>query len=94
MHQKQHVVDYRKYVLCHVHKCNKESLIYPFDPMWHHYQNDVLDANIHQPIEMVQTDKNSLDHTVSAVIQKGYKLGERVMRPARVNVYEFKQSTE
>ena len=32
--------------------------------------------------------------TIANVIQKGYKLGERVLRPARVNVYEYKGSTQ
>ena len=49
-----------------------------------------FDANIHQSVEMVETDKKEQEHTVSNVIQKGYKLGERVIRPARVNVYEFR----
>lgn len=51
---------------------------------------EIFDPNVHQSIETVQTDKKELDHTVSRVIQKGYKLGERVIRPARVNVYEFR----
>ncbi|MES3031637.1 MAG: nucleotide exchange factor GrpE [Patescibacteria group bacterium] len=54
---------------------------------------ETFDPNIHQPIEMMPTDKKDMDHKVSMVIQKGYKLGERVMRPARVNVYEYKDTT-
>ncbi len=54
--------------------------------------SEKFDTNFHQSIELIPTDKKELDHTVSSVIQKGYKLGERVMRPARVNVYEFKES--
>lgn len=50
-----------------------------------------FDPNIHQSIEMMPTDKKEMDHKVANVIQKGYKLGERVMRPARVNVYEFEE---
>ncbi len=53
---------------------------------------ETFDPNIHQPIEMVPTDKKEQDHTISSVTQKGYKLGERVMRPARVNVYEYKEA--
>jgi len=49
-----------------------------------------FDPNIHQPVEMVPADKKEQDHKVATVIQKGYKLGERVLRPARVNVYEYK----
>jgi len=51
---------------------------------------ETFDPNIHQSIEMVITDKKENNHKVAEVIQKGYKLGERVMRPARVNVYEYK----
>ncbi|HTE48644.1 MAG TPA: nucleotide exchange factor GrpE [Candidatus Paceibacterota bacterium] len=51
-----------------------------------------FDTNIHQSMESVPTDKKELDHTVASVVQKGYKLGERVMRPARVNVYEYSES--
>ncbi|KKQ25895.1 MAG: Protein GrpE [Parcubacteria group bacterium GW2011_GWB1_37_13] len=51
-----------------------------------------FDTNIHQSMELVPTEKKELDHTVSNVIQKGYKLGERVIRAARVNVYEYKES--
>lgn len=50
-----------------------------------------FDPNIHQSIDVVETDKKEQEHTVATVIQKGYKLGERVMRPARVNVYEYKE---
>ncbi|MEI7709313.1 MAG: nucleotide exchange factor GrpE [bacterium] len=52
---------------------------------------EAFDPSIHQPVEMVQADKKELDHKVAVVIQKGYKLGDRVLRAARVNVYEFKE---
>jgi molecular chaperone GrpE len=55
---------------------------------------EAFDPNIHQSIDIVQTDKKELEHKVATVIQKGYKLGERVIRPARVNVYEYKNGTE
>lgn len=51
-----------------------------------------LDPNIHESIEMVPTTEKDQDHKVAEVIQKGYKLGERIIRPARVNVYEYKES--
>lgn len=54
-------------------------------------EGEIFDPNIHESIELLETDKKELDHAVATVIQKGYKLGERVMRPARVNVYEFKE---
>lgn len=51
---------------------------------------DTFDPNLHEPVEMMDTDKKEDDHKVAQVIQKGYKLGERVIRPARVNLFEFK----
>ncbi len=49
-----------------------------------------FDHNIHQSIDMLPTDEKEQDHKVAEVIQRGYKLGERIIRPARVNVYEYK----
>jgi len=51
-----------------------------------------FDLNIHQSIEMVKTDKKENDHKVAEIIQKGYKLGDRVIRPARVNIFEYNES--
>ena len=50
-----------------------------------------FDPNIHQSIEMVPTDKKEDNHKISLVIQKGYKLGDRVIRAARVNVFEYNE---
>ncbi len=50
---------------------------------------EVFDPNIHESIDTVATDKKEMDHTIAVVIQKGYKMGDRVMRPARVNVYGY-----
>jgi molecular chaperone GrpE len=48
-----------------------------------------FDPNIHQSIDMTSTDKKEDNHKISEVIQKGYKLGDRVIRAARVNVFEY-----
>ena len=50
---------------------------------------EMFDPNIHQSIELMPTQDKDMDHKIANVIQRGYKLGERIMRPARVNVYEF-----
>jgi molecular chaperone GrpE len=50
-----------------------------------------FDPNIHQSIEMTPTDKKEDNHKISEVIQKGYKLGDRVIRVARVNVFEYNE---
>jgi molecular chaperone GrpE len=51
-----------------------------------------FDHNIHQSIEMVKTNEKENDHKVAEVVQRGYKLGERVIRAARVNVYEYNEN--
>lgn len=57
-------------------------------------KGDIFDPNIHESIEMVETDKKEDDHKIAEVIQKGYKLVDRVLRPARVNVYEYKETVQ
>lgn len=48
-----------------------------------------FDPNIHQSISIVETDDEEKDHTVANVLQIGYKIGERVIRPAKVTIFEF-----
>ncbi len=48
-----------------------------------------FDPSIHQSIEMTKTENKEDNHKISVVIQKGYKLGDRVIRAARVNVFEY-----
>lgn len=55
-------------------------------------EGEDFDPNIHQSIDMTQTHKKEDNHKVSEVIQKGYKLGDRVIRAARVNVFEYNES--
>lgn len=55
---------------------------------------EAFDPNMHESIDMVETDKKELDHKIAEVVQIGYKLGDRIIRPARVNVYEYKESGE
>jgi len=55
-------------------------------------QQDVpFDPNIHQSISVVETTDESKNHTVEKVLQVGYKIGERVIRPAKVTIYEYKK---
>lgn len=48
---------------------------------------DTFDPMLHQAVSETETDDASLDHTIVIVLQQGYKLGENVLRPARVAVY-------
>ena len=53
--------------------------------------NVVFDHNLHEAIETIITDDISKDHTVASVTQSGYKISDKVIRPARVKVYEYKK---
>jgi molecular chaperone GrpE len=49
-----------------------------------------FDPNLHEPMKTEETDDTSLDHKVKQIIQKGYKMGDKVIRPARVIVWKAK----
>ena len=49
-----------------------------------------FDPNKHEPIETKETDDASLDHKIERIIQKGYKMGDKTIRPARVVVWKKK----
>ena len=49
-----------------------------------------FDPSIHQSISIVETDDEEKDHTVAKVLQIGYRIGERVIRPAKVTIFEHK----
>lgn len=51
---------------------------------------DKFDPMLHEAIESIPTDDESKDHTIKSIVQSGYKIGERVIRPARVKIYEHK----
>ena len=45
-----------------------------------------FDPNVHEAVTMQPAARAAQDHTVGAVLQPGYKLGEALIRPARVVV--------
>lgn len=51
-------------------------------------KGDMFDPNLHQSVSMVAIDDKAKDHTVAEVLQKGYMLSGKVIRPAMVQVYE------
>ncbi len=55
-------------------------------------EGDAFDHNLHESIESVETDDQSKDHTLAQIIQSGYKIGERILRPVRVKVYTVKST--
>lgn len=53
----------------------------PFDP-----QREAFDPTRHDSIESVPVSEKKQDHTVIEVLQKGYLLNDKVIRPAKVKV--------
>ena len=52
--------------------------------------DQLFDPNIMQAVATVAVDEENKDHKVIEVSAKGYKMGERVLRPAKVKVGEYK----
>lgn len=48
-----------------------------------------FDPNFHEAIGMIKTDKPDEDHTILEVLQKGYIMNGKSLRPAKVKVGEF-----
>lgn len=49
---------------------------------------DQFDPNTQEPVETVPTQDTEADNTIVDQIQRGWRRGERVIRPARVRVYQ------
>ena len=46
-----------------------------------------FDPNLHMAVQTVPADEDNPADTIAQVLQKGYKLHERLLRPAMVVVY-------
>ena len=51
----------------------------------------LFDPKEQEAIGTIPVDDEKKDHTVIEVFQDGYKLGDKVLRPSRVKIGEFKQ---
>lgn len=51
-----------------------------------------FDPNLHEAVTMQPAAAPAQDHTVGAVLQPGYKLGDALIRPARVVVLTWPES--
>lgn len=51
----------------------------------------VFNPELHQSIESIETEEQDKDNTIEAVIQRGYMMNDKIVRPARVNVYVLKK---
>ncbi len=47
-------------------------------------EGDAFDPKLHQSVEIVKDA--GVENTLAKILQKGYKNGDRIVRPARVNV--------
>lgn len=50
---------------------------------------DSFDPNLHHSIGLTETSDKKLDNQISEVMQKGYMVNGKVVRPALVKVYSF-----
>ncbi len=51
---------------------------------------DTFDPMLHEAVSEAETADSNLDHTTANVLQQGYKLGDSILRPARVIVFKTK----
>jgi len=51
--------------------------------------NDKFDHNIHNGVETVETENEEEDNQICQILQKGYKIGDKVLRPVSVKVYSY-----
>jgi molecular chaperone GrpE len=51
---------------------------------------ETFDPTLHEAVSETETADEKLNHTIAAVLQQGYKLGDNILRAARVSVYTKK----
>ncbi len=52
-----------------------------------------FDPGLHEAVEVVAAKDDTEDNRVLAVLQKGYRIGERIIRPARVRLGHLNSDT-
>lgn len=50
-------------------------------------EGNIFDPAIHEPMQNTETEDASLENKIAKIIQKGYKAKDRIIRPARVNIW-------
>ena len=51
---------------------------------------EAFDPYTCEALQEVPTDEEAKDHTIESIQRAGYKIGERIVRPAQVSVYIYK----
>lgn len=54
-------------------------------------KGEAFDPSKHEAIGVMETDKKDDDHKILEVVQKGYILQGKIIRPAKVRIGEYKQ---
>ena len=54
---------------------------------------DPFDHNFHNGVEKIEVEEGNHD-TIAQVLQKGYRIGDKVLRPASVKVYSVINKSE
>lgn len=55
-------------------------------------EDKTFDPELHEPLEIEETGDESQDNQIIKIMQQGYKLNDKVIRPAKVKVYQFKKN--
>ena len=55
---------------------------------------DEFDHNIHNGVEKVETESEKENNQICQILQKGYKIGDKVLRPVSVKVYSYASKEE
>ncbi len=53
-------------------------------------EGEEFKPELHESIELVETDDENKDGKIAQILQSGYKMGDAILRVARVKVYEKK----
>ena len=53
--------------------------------------NERFDPNLHESLFITVTGDPQQDEMVSEVVLVGYRIGERLLRPAQVGVFRYKE---
>lgn len=56
--------------------------------------NDAFDPAKHIAVHVIETEDANLDGLVENILQKGYILNDKIIQPAKVNVYGHKPTTD
>jgi len=77
-----------EYIYAQLMAALEHSGLKPFDP-----KGEKLDPFKHTAISNIPVTDPALDHTIVEVVQKGYTLRDKIIRPAQVKVGEYSAPT-